>query len=242
MREEQTLMEPGVGGDQRARHAVLLEEATKIYQMGDNQVVALNKVSLEIPRGSFWAIMGASGSGKSTMLNLLGCLDRPTSGRCLINGQDVADMNDNQLSDLRLRTLGFIFQSFNLIPQLTVQENIELPLFYLDWDPQDSARRAQELASIVGLGKRLEHRPMQLSGGQQQRVAIARALANDPPILLADEPTGNLDSKTGDQILELLKELNSQGRTIAMVTHEADVAAHAQHRLHMLDGQIDRID
>lgn len=223
-------------------HAVQLEEVRKVYKMGDNEVRALDGVSLTIGRGQFWAIMGPSGSGKSTMLNLLGCLDRPTSGRCLISGHNLSDLNDNELSDLRLRSLGFIFQSFNLIPQLTVKENIELPLFYLGWDTADSAKKAEELASLVGLGKRLGHRPTELSGGQQQRVAIARALANDPPILLADEPTGNLDSATGEQILKLLCDLNQQGRTIIMVTHEPDVAAHAQVRLHMKDGRVDRID
>ena len=223
-------------------YAVQLDDVTKYYQMGENQVRALDGVSLRMARGSFWAIMGPSGSGKSTMLNLLGCLDRPTTGRCVIEGHDVGTLDDNDLSELRLRRLGFIFQSFNLIPQLTVRENIELPLFYLGWDAHESAERAAELAEMVGLGERLTHRPTELSGGQQQRVAIARALSNDPPILLADEPTGNLDSATGAQILALLEELNGQGRTIIMVTHEPDVAAHAHVRLHMRDGKVDSID
>ncbi|MEX0741677.1 MAG: ABC transporter ATP-binding protein, partial [Phycisphaeraceae bacterium] len=205
-------------------------------------VHALAGVTLQIDRGSFWAIMGPSGSGKSTMLNLLGCLDRPTSGRCLIEKTDIAEMDDDALSELRLRRLGFIFQSFNLIPQLTVAENIELPLYYLGWDAAVSRERAAELARQVQLGDRLDHRPTELSGGQQQRVAIARSLANDPPILLADEPTGNLDSVTGDQIMALLQGLNDEGRTVIMVTHEPEVAAHAQHRLHMRDGLIDRVD
>jgi putative ABC transport system ATP-binding protein len=186
--------------------------------------------------------MGPSGSGKSTMLNLLGCLDRPTSGRYVLGGQDVATLDDNALSELRLRHLGFIFQSFNLIPQLTVRENIELPLYYLDWEPADAARQAEAMAARVGLSDRLTHRPTELSGGQQQRVAIARALAADPAILLADEPTGNLDSATGDQIMHLLRELNQQGKTIIMVTHEPDVARYARARLHMRDGLIDRIE
>jgi len=223
-------------------HAVLLDHATKIYRMGSAQVRALDGVSIQIPRGGFWAIMGPSGSGKSTMLNLLGCLDRPTSGRCVIEGSDVGQLDDDQLSELRLKHLGFIFQSFNLIPQLTVRENIELPLFYQGWDADTSSARAVELAESVGLGDRLTHRPTELSGGQQQRVAIARALANDPPILLADEPTGNLDSATGLQILALLDDLSSQGRTIILVTHETDVAAHAHVRLHMRDGKIDELD
>jgi putative ABC transport system ATP-binding protein len=222
--------------------AVRLDAVTKVYAMGQTQVHALDGVSLSIAHGAFAAVMGASGSGKSTMLNVLGCLDRPTSGQCLIGGQAVASLNDNQLSDLRLRRLGFIFQSFNLIAQLTVRENIELPLFYLGWEARQSAERAAALAERVGLEQRLDHRPAELSGGQQQRVAIARALANDPAILLADEPTGNLDSSTGEQILQLLETLNSQGRTVIMVTHEPDVAERAAHQVHMLDGRIERVE
>jgi putative ABC transport system ATP-binding protein len=219
-----------------------LRDVTKIYQMGLQQVPALTGVSVAFQRGSFWAIMGPSGSGKSTMLNLLGCLDRPTSGEYLLEGRDVSGLDDDQLSEFRLRHLGFIFQSFNLIAQLTVRENIELPLFYLGWDAGRSADWSAQLAERVGLGDRLHHRPSELSGGQMQRVAIARALANDPPILLADEPTGNLDSATGHQIIELLRELNGQGKTILMVTHEPEVAEHASHRLHLRDGGIERIE
>ena len=221
---------------------VRLEVVEKVYQMGTTEVRALDGISLDIMPGSFWAIMGPSGSGKSTMLNLLGCLDRPTAGKYILNGQNVGEMGDDDLSELRLRELGFVFQSFNLIPQLTVQENIELPLFYLGWDAHVSAARAAELAGQVGLASRLGHRPTQLSGGQQQRVAVARALANNPPVLLADEPTGNLDSATGEQIMELLGQLNAAGKTIIMVTHESDVAAHASHRLHLRDGRIDRVE
>ena len=221
---------------------VLLEDVHKIYQMGQTQVRALAGVSFLFEEGDFLAIMGASGSGKSTMLNLLGCLDRPTSGRYLLKGEDVGQLDDNALSDLRLRQLGFIFQSFNLIPQLTVEENIELPLYYLGWEAERSRARARELADLVGLGDRLQHRPMELSGGQQQRVAIARSLVNDPAILLADEPTGNLDSATGGQIMELLGELNRGGKTIVMVTHETDIAIYAARRLHMRDGLIDRVE
>jgi len=219
-----------------------LQEVTKIYQMGTQQVQALSGASVTFERGSSWAIMGPSGSGKSTMLNLLGCLDRPTSGRYLLEGRDVSKLDDNSLSEFRLRHLGFIFQSFNLIAQLTVRENIELPLFYLGWDADRSAEWAAELADRLGLGDRLQHKPTELSGGQQQRVAIARAMANDPPILLADEPTGNLDSATGNQIMTLLSELNGQGKTIITVTHEADIAAHATHRLHLRDGLIERVE
>lgn len=219
-----------------------LREVTKVYQMGTQQVHALAGVSLQIKRGSFWALMGASGSGKSTMLNVLGCLDRPTQGHYYLEGTDVATLVDDALSDIRLKYLGFIFQNFNLIPQLTVAENIELPLYYLGWESEKASARAAELADLVGLGKRLGHRPSELSGGQQQRVAIARALSNDPSILLADEPTGNLDSATGEQIMALLKKLNAEGRTIIMVTHEADIAANARQRLIMKDGLIHHME
>ena len=221
---------------------VQLHDVRKIYTMGQQQVHALAGVSISFDRGSFWAIMGPSGSGKSTMLNLLGCLDRPTTGQYLIENQDVNDLDDNQLSELRLRHLGFIFQSFNLIPQLNVRENIELPLYYLGWDAAASSERAAELAALVGLEDRLDHRPAELSGGQQQRVAVARALANDPAVLLADEPTGNLDTKTGHQIMQLLHDLHESGKTILMVTHEPDIAGIAKCRLHMRDGVIDHVD
>ena len=221
---------------------IQLENAHKIYQMGTAKVNALAGVSISFKRGSFWAIMGPSGSGKSTMMNVLGCLDRLTSGCYVLEGKDVSALDDDLLSEFRLRHLGFIFQSFNLIPQLTVQRNIELPLYYLGWDANRSSERAKELAESVGLEGRLNHRPAELSGGQMQRVAIARALANDPQILLADEPTGNLDTATGEQIMQVLVELNEQGRTIIMVTHESNIAAHAGRQLHMLDGLIERID
>ncbi|MBN1899870.1 ABC transporter ATP-binding protein [Candidatus Sumerlaeota bacterium] len=221
---------------------IKIENMTKVYQMGKTEVRALGGISFSIDRGGYWAIMGPSGSGKSTLLNQLGCLDRPTSGRYWLEGQDVSELNDNELSDVRLRRIGFIFQSFNLIQQLTVRENIEMPLYYLGYSPHESHLKASQFAEMVGLGERLDHRPMELSGGQQQRVAIARALVNDPAILLADEPTGNLDSKTGEQIMELLGELNRNGKTIIMVTHEPYIAEHARHQLHVLDGLIDRIE
>ena len=221
---------------------IRLEKAHKIYRMGNQDVRALDGVTVSFARGSFWAIMGPSGSGKSTMMNVLGCLDRLTSGRYILEGRDVSDLDDDSLSEFRLRHLGFVFQSFNLIPQLTVQKNIELPLYYLGWDADRSAERAAALAQKVGLEERLGHRPSELSGGQMQRVAIARALANDPQIIFADEPTGNLDTATGEQILHLLVELNEQGKTIIMVTHEMNVAEYAKCRLHMLDGLIERID
>jgi len=221
---------------------IKLVDARKIYQMGTEQVKALAGVNIIFKKGSFWAIMGPSGSGKSTMMNILGCLDRLTSGSYYLDGRDVSRLDDDSLSDFRLKYLGFIFQSFNLIPQLTVQRNIELPLYYLGWDARESAERAKELAEKVGLADRIGHRPTELSGGQMQRVAIARALANDPQVIFADEPTGNLDSATGEQILELLINLNEGGKTIIIVTHEPDIAMHAHSRLHMLDGLIDRIE
>lgn len=221
---------------------VCLKNARKTYQMGNQAVHALDGVDVAFKRGSFWAIMGASGSGKSTMMNIIGCLDRLTAGQYLLEGQDVFTLDDDRLSERRLRHIGFIFQSFNLIPQLTVQRNIELPLYYLGWEADASAARALELARRVGLEERLNHRPTELSGGQMQRVAIARALANDPHLLLADEPTGNLDSATGVQIMALLEELYTEGKTIIMVTHEPDIAEHARSRLHMKDGRVDRIE
>jgi putative ABC transport system ATP-binding protein len=221
---------------------VRFENIHKIYKMGAEEVKALDGISLSFEKGSFWAIMGASGSGKSTMMNILGCLDRPTSGQYFLEDKDVSTLNDDALSDIRLKYIGFIFQSFNLIPQLTVQKNIELPLYYLGWDAHRSAERAKELAEKVGLETRLNHRPAELSGGQMQRVAVGRSLAAEPHIILADEPTGNLDSHTGIQIMELLAKLNAEGTTIIMVTHEQDIAAFAHSRLHMKDGIIDRIE
>lgn len=221
---------------------ISLEGVRKTYRLGSQEVDALAGVSLSVANGTFWAIMGPSGSGKSTMLNVLGCLDRISDGRYLFEGNDISRLSDSQLSELRLKRLGFIFQSFNLIPQLNVQENIELPLVYLGWDSAHRAQRALELARLVGLEDRLAHRPSELSGGQQQRVAIARSLANDPPVLLADEPTGNLDSTTGQQIMGLLGDLHRNGKTIIMVTHDSDVAEAASHCVYIRDGRIERIE
>ncbi len=217
-----------------------LHDVHKIYHMDSLPVHALAGVSVSFHEGEFCAIMGPSGSGKSTMLHILGCLDRPTRGSYVLAGKDSRMLDDDSLSDLRLHYLGFVFQSFNLIPQLTVLENIELPLYYMGWEAHRSAERSRELAELVGLGDRTHHKPSELSGGQQQRVAIARALANDPAVLLADEPTGNLDTATGEQILSLLVNLNEQGKTILMVTHEPDIAARARRQLHLRDGIIDR--
>ena len=221
-------------------YAVRLVDIRKTYRMGNSEVHALDGVSVDFGRGEFWAIMGPSGSGKSTMLNLLGCLDRPTSGSYYLDGRDVSRMDDDELSDIRLKYLGFIFQSFNLIPQLSVEENIALPLYYLGWSTQRRLDRARELGEMVGLKARMNHRPSELSGGQQQRVAIARALSNDPVFLLADEPTGNLDTATSIEIIELLKRLNQEGKTIIMVTHEPDIARHAGKQLLMRDGRIQK--
>ncbi|MHC5064328.1 MAG: ABC transporter ATP-binding protein [Planctomycetota bacterium] len=211
------------------------------YQMGENVVRALNGVSLRIRRGDYTAIMGRSGSGKSTMLNILGCLDRPTGGDYLLGGEKVSEMTDNVLSEARGQRIGFIFQSFNLIPQLTVLENLEVPLFYQDRVGPESRAKAEELALRVGLEGRLDHKPMELSGGQQQRVAIARALMNDPLYLLADEATGNLDSNTEKEILTLLEELQAEGMTIVMVTHNPKVAERAGKTVWLKDGEIEKI-
>jgi len=210
----------------------------KEYALKGETVRALRGVSLEIPEGDFVAIMGASGSGKSTMLNLLGCLDRPTSGSIWLGEDNVSKLNDYYLSNIRASRIGFVFQSYNLIQQLTVLENIEVPLFYQGNVSRKSRRRCMELAELVGLKDRLGHRPTQLSGGQQQRVAIARSLVNDPYFILADEPTGNLDSVTTEEILQLLDRLNKEGRTIILVTHENDVGKRAKRVIWLKDGSI----
>ena len=215
-----------------------LVDVTKRYIVGQQTVNALDGVSFGVEDGEFLAIMGASGSGKSTLLNILGCLDRPTDGAYWLNGVNVAQMEDDALSDHRLYNLGFVFQSFHLIPQLTVAENIALPLFYRGADQDETEERVRYLAESVGMGHRLTHRPFELSGGQRQRVAIARALANNPPVILADEPTGNLDTATSIQIMDLLVDLNRKGRTILMVTHEPDIAAYAKSRIVLRDGRI----
>lgn len=208
--------------------------------MGQNLLYALREVDLNIEQGQYVAVMGPSGSGKSTLLNLLGCLDRPSSGNYFLNGQDVSSLDDSELSKIRGKEIGFIFQSYNLIAQLNVMENIELPMFYQGFSSAASAARAKELAVMVGLGERLGHRPFELSGGQQQRVAIARALANDPVVLLADEPTGNLDSASGSEILSILDELHSRNKTLIIVTHDETIAKRAQRTIHLRDGKIDR--
>lgn len=225
-------------------HEVIAEliEVHRHYPMGRTLVRALDGVSLQIRRGEHVAIMGRSGSGKSTLLNILGCLDRPTAGSYLLEGHDVSRLKDAELSDVRGRKIGFIFQSFNLIPQLTVLENLEVPLFYQDRVGPESREKAERLAARVGLAGRLHHRPTELSGGQQQRVAIARSLMNDPLFLLTDEATGNLDSKTEEEILELIDELNADGMTIVTVTHNPHVAERAERIVRLRDGRIESIE
>ena len=218
---------------------VLFDNVWKIYRIGTVEVRALAGVSFSVSAGEYVAVIGPSGSGKTTLLNLLGCLDRPTQGRYVLGGRDVASLSDDELSEVRSKELGFIFQSYNLIPQLSVIENIGLPLFYQGVPDSVINARAVALAERVGLGKRLHHRPTELSGGQQQRVAIARALINEPHFILADEPTGNLDSATGREIMEILADLNREGTTIIIVTHDARVAACTRRVLRMLDGRIE---
>jgi len=219
---------------------VEVRELIKDYYMGDVTVNVLRGLDLAFEEGDFVALMGPSGSGKSTLMNILGCLDRPTAGRYVLRGQDVSTMTDDQLSEVRCTYLGFIFQAYNLLPQYTVVENIELPLLYQGIELGEATNaRCIALAEMVGLGTRLDHRPLQLSGGQQQRVAIARSLVNDPQLILADEPTGNLDSRTSDEIMGMLSQLNKAGKTIIMVTHENDIAAWARRVVRLRDGVVE---
>lgn len=221
----------------RSGPVIELQNIAKIYQMGDVQVNALRGVSLKICQGEMVAIMGPSGSGKSTLMNIIGCLDQPTSGTYQLVGEDVSRMKDDQLADIRSRRLGFVFQSFNLLARTNALQNVELPLIYAG--TRDRRGRAQAALESVGLEERMYHRPNELSGGQQQRVAIARALVNDPSIILADEPTGNLDSRAGAEVMALFQKLNvEKGITIILVTHEPDIAEHTRRIVHMLDGEI----
>jgi putative ABC transport system ATP-binding protein len=222
-----------------AHNIIELRNLAKTYDLGTVQVPALRGLDFEIKNGSYTAIMGSSGSGKSTLLNILGCLDRPTSGAYLLGGDDVAGMSDKELSRIRGTRIGFIFQSYNLIQQLDVVENIHLPLFYQGKDIKENYDHCVKMAEKVGLGDRLDHRPMQLSGGQQQRVAVARALVNEPLMLLADEPTGNLDSSTEEEILNVLDELHREGRTLVVVTHDDAVAERAERVIRLKDGLVD---
>jgi putative ABC transport system ATP-binding protein len=219
-------------------HAASIRDLRKDYVLSGETVHALRGVSFDVPLGDYISIMGPSGSGKSTLLNLLGCLDRPTSGSYMLGGDDVAKMSDDERAITRATRIGFVFQSYNLLAALTVVENIEVPLYYAGQVTRETRERCVDLAKLVGLGQRLDHRPAQLSGGQQQRVAIARSLVNNPRFMLADEPTGNLDSQTTEEILQLLERLNQEGRTIILVTHENDVAEHTKRTIMLRDGQI----
>jgi putative ABC transport system ATP-binding protein len=217
---------------------IAFKDLTKVYVMGEEQVAALAGVSLSIDRGEFTAVIGPSGSGKSSLMNILGGLDRPTTGSYHFGGEDVGHFDDDQLADFRRRRIGFVFQSFQLLPRLTALKNVELPMVYAGVPPEERRARAAGLLDRVGLGTRKDHRPTQLSGGQQQRVAIARALANNPDLLLADEPTGALDTHTGEEVLALFRELNAQGLTLVIVTHDLDVAATARRQVSFRDGHI----
>jgi putative ABC transport system ATP-binding protein len=216
-----------------------IENITKDYVMGEEIVRALRGISLQIRRNEYLTVMGPSGSGKSTLMNMLGCLDTPTSGRYEFNGRNVAEMDDDDLAAIRNREIGFVFQTFNLLPRATSLRNVELPLIYAGMDPESRGERATQALTDVGLGDRIHHKPNELSGGQRQRVAIARALVNNPSIILADEPTGNLDSKTGEEIMALLEDLYQRGHTIILVTHERDIAAHARRTIHLRDGMVE---
>jgi len=216
-----------------------IENITKDYVMGEEIVRALRGISLQIRRNEYLTVMGPSGSGKSTLMNILGCLDTPTSGRYEFNGRNVAEMDDDDLAAIRNREIGFVFQTFNLLPRATSLRNVELPLIYAGMDPESRGERATQALTDVGLGDRIHHKPNELSGGQRQRVAIARALVNNPSIILADEPTGNLDSKTGEEIMALLEDLYQRGHTIILVTHERDIAAHARRTIHLRDGVVE---
>lgn len=217
---------------------ITIKNLQKRFEMGENVVMALDNVSFEIARGSFVAIMGPSGSGKTTLLDILGCLSRPSSGEYWLNGQRVSDMSESRLAQLRNHEIGFVFQNFNLLPRSTALNNVELPLLYDGVPRKERLRRAAESLEAVGLGQRMDHRPNELSGGQRQRVAIARALVNNPSIVFADEPTGNLDTKSGESILALFDHLHDQGNTIVMVTHEREVAVHAERIMSFRDGNL----
>lgn len=219
---------------------MVIDQLKKIYHMGEVQVEALRGVSFKVKSGEFVAIMGPSGSGKSTLMHIIGCLDYPSSGKYLLEGQNISELNDNQLALFRNQKIGFVFQQFNLLPRATILRNVELPLTYSKDNSINKEQLATQALQEVGLGDRLNHRPNEISGGQKQRVAIARALINHPSIILADEPTGNLDSKTGQDIMEIIKKLHNNGNTIILVTHESEIAQYARRVIHLKDGLIDR--
>lgn len=217
---------------------IQLENIYKIYKLGDTEVHALDGITLAIEQGEFIAIIGPSGSGKSTLMNILGCLDTPTEGSYLFEGRDMSKLSDDQLAIIRNKHIGFVFQSFNLLPKLDAVENVEVPLTYAGEKGTARRERAVKMLEIVGLGDRIHHKPKELSGGQQQRVAIARALSTDPPVILADEPTGNLDTKSGTEIMQILKELNKSGKTVILITHDINIAKQARRNVHIQDGKI----
>lgn len=225
-------------GDSKMDEMITLKEIYKTYRMGENSVAALTDISLKIREHEFVAIVGPSGSGKSTLMNILGCLDVPTSGSYVLDGNEVSHMDDNQLAEIRNTNIGFIFQGFNLIKKLNAIENVELPLVYQGVSQRERHQRSVEALEAVGLADRIKHQPNELSGGQQQRVAIARALVSNAPILLADEPTGNLDSKSGQEIMKIMHDLHDRGNTIVLITHDNDIAAQAQRVIRIIDGQI----
>ncbi len=222
-----------------AQPIIHIQEAWKVYQMGVEEVQALRGLSVDIRPNEYVAVMGPSGSGKSTLMNIVGCLDTPTAGRYVLNGRDVSTLSDDELAEVRNREIGFVFQTFNLLPRVTCLQNVELPLIYAGVPRRDRRDRAAETLTQVGLGDRMTHKPNELSGGQRQRVAVARALVNDPSILLADEPTGNLDTATSDEIMRLFELLYRRGNTLIVVTHEEDIAAHARRIVRLRDGQIE---
>jgi putative ABC transport system ATP-binding protein len=221
-----------------SEYVIDIDSLTKIYKTGKTDFKALNNVTLKIRKGDFVAIMGPSGSGKSTLMNIIGCLDRPTSGKVIVDGENISTVNDNELAEIRGRKIGFIFQKFNLMPTMNALKNIELPIVFVGGTKSDRERRAAELLGKVGLTNWATHRPSELSGGEQQRIAIARALSNNPSIILADEPTGNLDTKTGEQIMKLLVALNEEGKTILLVTHAIALKRYANRMINMLDGKV----
>ncbi len=223
---------------QKSKHIIELKSVKKIYRMGNVDVPALNGVSMTVNRGEFIAIMGPSGSGKSTLMNMVGCLDVPTVGNIFLDGKDIAKMSESALAQIRGRKIGFVFQKFNLLSTLTALENVTIPMMFQNIEESKRTKRAIELLKIVGLDDRAHHKPSELSGGQQQRVAMARSLANDPEVILADEPTGNLDTKTGKEVINILNTLNKEGKTIIMVTHDPEVAKFAQRIVYIKDGLI----
>jgi putative ABC transport system ATP-binding protein len=218
---------------------IRLEAITRHYTIGEETVKALNGVNLSVNRNEYLALMGPSGSGKSTLMNIIGCLDTPTSGKYYLNGPDVAGLSDNELAEIRNREIGFVFQTFNLLPRYSALDNVALPLVYAGWSKTDRLARAEEVLTQVGLADRMKHKPNELSGGQRQRVAVARALVNNPAIILADEPTGNLDTKTSYEIMALFDEIHRNGNTIILVTHEEDIARHALRIVRMRDGLVE---